>query len=231
VTEGNVNSIEDKQIIIVSGMELVPGSSVALPADPAGPAVDPAPEAAPPHTSADAKTPAVTFKSSAGAVAETPATGPTPPSAGHGSKPASRAIQPISTLNPYMHGWSIRAKVVSKGPKRSFNRAGQPSSVFSAELVDEQGTSIEGTFWREAADRFHDSLTEGKVYVFARGSVKPANKKYSSTRNDYCINFDAAAEIESCGTHCTSPCSCTCIRIHLIHGSLPFAPFAFSYEF
>jgi hypothetical protein len=45
--------------------------------------------------------------------------------------------------------------------------------------VDDQGTSIDGTFWREAADKYHDLLQEGQVYVFSRGSVKPANKKFS----------------------------------------------------
>jgi hypothetical protein len=35
--------------------------------------------------------------------------------------------------------------------------------VFTAEVVDEQGTSIEATFWREAADRADELLQEGKV--------------------------------------------------------------------
>lgn len=98
-----------------------------------------------------------------------------------------------------MNGWAIRAKVVSKGPKRSFNNrnTGAQSAVFSAELLDEAGTSIEGTFWREAADRYYDTLEDGKVYIFARGSVKPANKTYNRTRNDYCLHFDASTEVEA----------------------------------
>lgn len=142
---------------------------------------------------ADAKTPAP--KAPFTAAVKTPATGPTPPSGGAAGK--HHVIQPISALNPYMHGWSIRAKVLSKGPKRSFNRNGAASAVFSAELVDEQGTAIEGTFWRDAADRYYDSLQEGKVYVFSRGSVKPANKNYARTRNDYCLHFDASVEIDA----------------------------------
>lgn len=41
-----------------------------------------------------------------------------------------------------------------------------------------------------------------EAYTFARGTVKPANKKFSTVRNDYCLNFDAAAEVEPCG-ECT----------------------------
>lgn len=112
--------------------------------------------------------------------------------------PVSKA-QPISTLNPYLHGWSIRAKVLSKGPKRTFtNRSGVTSSVFSAELVDEEGTAIEGTFWRDAAEQYFDLLEENGVYTFSRGSVKPANKNYNRTRNDYCLNFDGGSMVEVC---------------------------------
>lgn len=65
--------------------------------------------------------------------------------------------------------------------------------------MDDRGTSIEATFWREAADRCYDALEEGRVYTLARGAVKPANKKFSSVRNDYTLHFDAGAEVEPCG--------------------------------
>jgi len=35
--------------------------------------------------------------------------------------------------------------------------------VFTAEIVDEQGTAIEATFWRDAADQAYELLEEGKV--------------------------------------------------------------------
>jgi hypothetical protein len=114
------------------------------------------------------------------------------------------AAQPISSLNPYLHCWTIRAKVIGKGPKREFgknrpNTTGQSNSVFSAELVDEEGTAIEATFWRDAADRFYDTLQEGKVYAFSRGNVKVANKNYNRTRNDYCLHFDSSSTVEETG--------------------------------
>lgn len=115
--------------------------------------------------------------------------------------PVSKA-QPISTLNPYIHGWSIKAKVVNKGAKRTYNsKAGVPQHVCTIEVVDEEGTSIEATFWRDAADKYFDMLEEGKVYTFSRGNVKPANKNYNRTRNDYCLHFDASSIVEECDEH------------------------------
>jgi len=107
-------------------------------------------------------------------------------------RPEPAGVVPIASLNPYESGCTIKAKVVRKNPMRSFSRggAGSGSSVFSCELADAQGGSIQATFWRDAAERVHPSLQEGRVYYFSRFSVKPSNKAYSSVRNDYELSFD-----------------------------------------
>ena len=61
----------------------------------------------------------------------------------------------------------------------------------SEERTRVQGTAIEATMWRELADKYHPLLEEGKVYLFSKGKVKPANKNYSAVRNDYTISFDS----------------------------------------
>lgn len=38
-----------------------------------------------------------------------------------------------------------------------------------------------------------------QVYVFGRGNVKPADKRYSRVRNDYALHFDTASELDACG--------------------------------
>jgi hypothetical protein len=116
-------------------------------------------------------------------------------------RPEPAGVVPIASLNPYESGCTIKAKVVRKNPMRSFSRGGGGgggagagggggSSVFSCELADAQGGSIQATFWRDAAERVHPSLQEGRVYYFSRFSVKPSNKAYSAVRNDYELSFD-----------------------------------------
>lgn len=42
-------------------------------------------------------------------------------------------------------------------------------------------------------------LVENKVYLFANGQVKLANKKFTSIKNDYCLTFDQNADIVEVG--------------------------------
>lgn len=129
----------------------------------------------------------------AAAAAKTP--GPAPPSgASLSTAGGQRKLVPIQALNPYQSGWTVRAKVSSKGQLRTAGAAA--TQVLSAELVDAHGTAIEATFWREAAALADASLEVGAVYLFSRGRVKPANKAFSGVRNDYCLDFGQGALFE-----------------------------------
>ena len=41
-------------------------------------------------------------------------------------------------------------------------------------------------------------LESERVYTFAGGQVKLANKRFTSIKNDYCITFDDATVVEAC---------------------------------
>lgn len=215
VTEGNVTTgANDKKVLIVAAMEMLHAAvpplqeaatnmeedpkPAAVPA-PKAPAPAPAPAAPAAVTSPTApptaaKTPACGLKTAAGP----PKSGPSPPSSGK-STGIKRSVLPISSLNPYMHGWAIQARVMSKGPKRSFNRNGGESSVFSAELLDEHGTRIEATFWREAAERLYDTLQVCLCYVLGAGGVC-----------GWCVSLRCqAVVVPRAANLCVHPC-CSC---------------------
>jgi len=108
-------------------------------------------------------------------------------------------FSPIVALNPYQSQWTIKVKLGKMFELRRFNSKKEPFeevAVFSAVLVDDQATEIEGTFWREAAEYYHSSLQEGKVYYFSNFSVRPANKKFSSVDFEYALHFDARTKVE-----------------------------------
>jgi hypothetical protein len=63
-------------------------------------------------------------------------------------------------------------------------------------LTTPQGTVIQITFWREAVERYADTLTEGRVYLIGKASVRVANKQYNSTGHDYEVHIDGRGEIE-----------------------------------
>ena len=46
-----------------------------------------------------------------------------------------------------------------------------------------------------SAEKYYSELVEGQVYTFTGGSVKIANSKYTSVKNDYTIIFDRTSVI------------------------------------
>jgi ssDNA-binding replication factor A large subunit len=92
--------------------------------------------------------------------------------------------------------WKIKARITKKHPMRSWKNAKSSGNILNIELMDTQGTQIQGTFFGREADDNYDKLEEGKCYLFSNGTVKLANQKYSSIKNDHCINFDKNSIIE-----------------------------------
>ena len=105
---------------------------------------------------------------------------------------ASNNYMPVKVLNTFTRDWIIKARVSKRGDVKTTRNGGQ---LLKIELVDQFGTSIEGTFFNDAAKMFGEILEENKVYLFSNGSVKMANKKFTSVKNDFCIIFDKNSQI------------------------------------
>jgi replication factor A1 len=107
----------------------------------------------------------------------------------------SRRSQPIASLNPYQPAWTIKAKLVVKGQTRTYRNAKGEGKVLTIELVDSEGTAIQATLWREAVEKYENVLEVGKLYYISKGSLRPANRAYSTVNNDYEMSLDGKSEI------------------------------------
>ncbi len=122
----------------------------------------------------------------------------------------SRRVQPIMALNPYQ-SWTIRVRAGGKGNLRTVKTARGEMKVFSLELTDEQargaarrrftgqpgltvragfqnrlsrapqGTTIQATAWREAADALFSVFEDGKART-PRRRATPARVSCAAER-------------------------------------------------
>ena len=54
---------------------------------------------------------------------------------------------------------------------------------------------IQATLFTNGVEKYKDKLQEDNCYLISKGQVKPANKKYWSVKNDFCLVLDKGAEI------------------------------------
>ena len=91
---------------------------------------------------------------------------------------------PVKVLNNYTHDWKIMARVLKKS-KRSWNNMRGSGIVMTTDLVDSEGTQIQGVFFNDSALKFDEYIIEDHVYTMANGIVKSANKRFTSISNDF----------------------------------------------
>lgn len=98
----------------------------------------------------------------------------------------NRDINRIADLHTNLHGWLIKVRVTKKGDPFEFRSAWGAGKLLNVELIDEFGDQIVCTFFNnDVVDWFNKMIEVGKCYLFSNGSIKPANKKYTSIKNDY----------------------------------------------
>lgn len=112
----------------------------------------------------------------------------------------SRRVQPLQALNPYNNQWTVKVRVVSKEPMRHIvtKKEQVEVPVFSMEAVDEDGTAIRITAWRDVAEKYYPLMEVDKVYYISRGALKAADRRYSNTGNLYEMTLNSTATVEEC---------------------------------
>jgi len=106
-------------------------------------------------------------------------------------------IHPISSLTPYQNRWTIRVRVTNKSQIRTWSNARGEGKLFSMNFLDESG-EIKATAFRDEVDKFYDMIEVNKVYYVTKGSLKTADKRYSTIDNDYEMTFNHDSSMVLC---------------------------------
>lgn len=59
--------------------------------------------------------------------------------------------------------WTIKARITAKSDIRRWSNAKGEGTLFSIDLLDNEGGEIRATFFKEACEKFFPVLEEGKV--------------------------------------------------------------------
>ena len=113
------------------------------------------------------------------------------------ARPAS-AYMPIKALNQFTNDWTIKARVVKKAAIKSWKNARGSGQLLNFDLVDREGTMIQGTAFNDQAVYMDGILELDAIFTFSTGFVKLANKRFTSIKNDYCLTFSKDSICEKC---------------------------------
>ena len=104
-------------------------------------------------------------------------------------------LLPLSQITAYVSRWRFIGRVTKKNVVRQFKYKAKEGDgqLFSAEIVDRDGTEARVTFFGQAVDMFYEMLEERHMYSFSGGRVKAANKQWCSCEIE--ITFDERGQI------------------------------------
>lgn len=99
----------------------------------------------------------------------------------------------IGELTPYIGKWNIKGRVTSKSGIREYSNAKGAGKLFSFSIADKTG-EVKVTAFNADCDRVFPVIEPNKVYLMSRGSVKHADKRYTSADFEITLNSDSLVE-------------------------------------
>uniref|UniRef100_A0A3Q2XXU2 Replication protein A subunit n=1 Tax=Hippocampus comes TaxID=109280 RepID=A0A3Q2XXU2_HIPCM len=93
--------------------------------------------------------------------------------------------------------WTIRARVTVKSHIRTWSNSRGEGKFFSFDVVDQSG-EIRILAFNKQVDKFFPRLEQNQVYLISNGSLKVANKQFTSLNNDYEIALSPMSRIAPC---------------------------------
>ncbi|XP_077509790.1 replication protein A 70 kDa DNA-binding subunit-like isoform X3 [Amblyomma americanum] len=107
-------------------------------------------------------------------------------------------VVPITSLTPFYHRWTIRARVTNKSSVQEYDSARGRGRRFSMSLLDESG-EIRAVAFNSECDRLCNVIEDNKVYYISKASVRKVRPGYpSSIVNDYEMFFTSETTIVPC---------------------------------
>lgn len=108
-----------------------------------------------------------------------------------------KGVMPIKALGLHSSDWTIKVRLIRKGELKKFTREKYGEShLLPLEFIDSEGTQICATLFSSGVDKYQSILTPLSCYLVSNGTVKMANKNYTSVRNDFAITLDATVAIQ-----------------------------------
>eukprot|EP00931_Biecheleriopsis_adriatica_P067436 TRINITY_DN41578_c0_g1_i1.p1 TRINITY_DN41578_c0_g1~~TRINITY_DN41578_c0_g1_i1.p1 ORF type:complete len:457 (+),score=119.95 TRINITY_DN41578_c0_g1_i1:69-1439(+) len=109
---------------------------------------------------------------------------------------AEQVYFPIAEISTYQNKWTIKGRVTSKGPLRTFKKGTNDGKVYHVDLLDAEGGEIRASFFNDAATEWYDKMEVGKCFTMSKGTVKIANRQYNTCKHRYELTFDKMAQVE-----------------------------------
>lgn len=104
---------------------------------------------------------------------------------------------PLKSINPFMREFTIKARVSAKSTVRHWKNARGEGKLFNVDLIDAEGTEIQGTAFNDAVDTLYPMLEKGKVYIIKKARARMSKRQYTHIPHQYCLEL-ADAEVTPC---------------------------------